>query len=291
MVNTQHLGSIKEMQPQYTVRSETNQRQNNEDSFQVLPLAIAPGQKPLFVLSIADGMGGLAYGEKVSREALKKVSIALFEELVVEPSINCWQSLPPIDANRLSQALTNALEQANAHLRRMVEANKWGKAGSTIVVAGIIEDTAVVVNLGDSPLFHYQARSGQLTKVTQDHTVAGVLLRAELITPEMARYHQGRSQLEFYLGCPQLPPIPAYQLKLAPGDLLLLCSDGISGTLLHEQIAAILAEPNSSLESIADSLLRVSREAGETDNQTLILWRHQSEEGERGSSGEPKSKI
>lgn len=94
----------------------------------------------------------------------------------------------------------SALEQANAHVRRMVEANKWGKAGSTVVVAAIPGDAAVVANLGGSPLFPYQARSGQLREVTEDHTVAGVLLRAGMITPEMARYHEGRSRLEFYLG-------------------------------------------------------------------------------------------
>ncbi len=263
------------MPPKYIVRSETNQRSNNEDSFQILPLIPASAQTPIFVLSIADGMGGYAHGEQVSREALKKVTIALFEELTIEPSLNCIDVVSPLDANKLSQALSDAIEQANAFVGRMVEINKWGKAGTTIVVAAILENTAIVTNFGDSALFHYQANQRKLTQVTEDHTVAGALLRSEMITPEMARHHEGRSQLEFYLGCPHLPQIPIYQLQLQPDDLLLLCSDGISGSLLPEQITDILAEPFGDLENMADQLIADSISAGATDNQTLILWQHQ----------------
>jgi len=263
---------------QYLVRSETNQRENNEDSFQIFSLLPALGQSPIVVLAVADGMGGHAYGEHVSREALRKISLSLFEQLTVEPSINRLEALLPVDAETLSQALINALEQANAHVRRMVEANKWGKAGSTIVVATVLDDVAVVANLGDSPLFHYQASTGQLHKVTEDHTVAGVLLQAGMITPEMARYHEGRGRLEFYLGCPELPrEAPAHQVALASRDLLLLCTDGVTGSLSHEQIAEILSDPNGDLDGMAERLIQASLEAGETDNQTLILWRHQNE--------------
>ncbi|MCS6863068.1 MAG: protein phosphatase 2C domain-containing protein [Abditibacteriales bacterium] len=276
--------------PQCVVCSETNQRENNEDSFQVFSFVPAIGQSPVVVLAVADGMGGHAYGEHVSREALRKVSLSLFEQLTVEPSLNCLNILPPLDEERLAQALLSALEQANAQVQRMVKANQWGKAGSTIVVAAILHNTAVVANLGDSPLFHYQACSGQLRKVTQDHTVADVLLRAGMITPEMARYHEGRSQLEFYLGGATLPKEPpVYHVALAPGDLLLLCTDGVTGSLLHEQVAAILTESRDDLKGMAERLIQASRQAGETDNQTLILWRHDAKEQSRPGD-EPTAK-
>ncbi|HEY9812849.1 MAG TPA: serine/threonine-protein phosphatase, partial [Candidatus Sericytochromatia bacterium] len=76
------------MHPDYIVRSEINQRENNEDSFQIFSIISRLTPSPIIILAIADGMGGLAYGEQVSREGLKKLSLALFEELVVEPSIN-----------------------------------------------------------------------------------------------------------------------------------------------------------------------------------------------------------
>lgn len=260
----------------YTVRHEINQRDNNEDSFQISEIVPVAGQEPITILAVADGMGGHAYGEVVSYESLKKVIGSLHEKLVVDSSINRLEK-PRVDsAETLSKALKEALKEANSHVKRMVEANKWGKAGSTIVVAAVLNDMAVVANLGDSPLFHYQANSKELRKITEDHTVAGVLLRFKRITPEMARYHEGRHRLEFYVGCPELPEDePIYLVNLAQGDMLLLCSDGVSGSFSDEDIGKIFAAGGNDIEKIADALVKASLDAGETDNQTLIIWQHQ----------------
>jgi protein phosphatase len=197
------------------------------------------------------------------------------EELTVQPSINHLEEATPVSPAGIAKALMNALEQANAHIKRMVEANKWGKAGSTLIAVAIWEDTAIAVNLGDSPLFHYQPSTGQLTKKTEDHTVAGVLLRAGLISPELALYHEGRSRLEFFVGCSELPgEAPVHQFDLVPGDLLLLCSDGVSGLLLEGEMAKIFSKAHGEIEAIADGLLQAAKDKGETDNQTLILWQY-----------------
>lgn len=259
----------------YIVRSETNQRENNEDSFIICDLHMTIGQTKLKILAIADGMGGYAHGELVSQETLRKVSLALFEQLCIVPAINIFINDRTLSNDAILEALWASVEQANAYVRQMVQANKWGKAGSTIVVAAILENMALVVNLGDSPLFHYQASSKNLQKITEDHTVAGVLLRAGKISPEMALHHEGRSRLEFFVGSETLPrKIPVYTLLLAPGDLLLLCTDGVTGILPLELIEANLSDPQKSLRAIAEGLIEASRHAGESDNQTLILWRH-----------------
>lgn len=264
---TQHNSDVLINQPNYVVYSQTNQREQNEDSFQIFALTPVLGQKPITFMAVADGMGGYAYGEYISQQTLRKLSLSLFEQLTIESSLNrsITKVLPTSDD--LAQVLLEAVEQANAYVRKMIEANKWGKGGSTVVVTAILEESAVAVNLGDSPLFHYQASTKKLTKVTQEHTVADVLLRARMITPEMARYHEGRSRLEFYVGCPQLPSNPpVHQVSLAPGDLLLLCSDGISGSLLIEDIQSILAGDRLSLAQMAENLIQAARSAGETDS-------------------------
>lgn len=198
----------------------------------------------------------------------------MHEKLCIENSLNSLED-PQIDVQILSEALWEAIQEANVYLRRLVEANKWGKSGSTIVICAMIANTAVVAFLGDSPMFHYRGKEGKLTKVTQDHTVAGALLRAGLITEEMARYHEGRNQLEFYVGCPQLPKKePIEIVNLEPGDILLLCSDGISGSLNGEKITQIIARNGNNLQVTAQELIEASEAAGETDNQTLILWSH-----------------
>lgn len=272
------------MQPDYIVRSEINQRANNEDSFQIFSLIPGLTSSPIVILAIADGMGGLAHGEKVSQEALKKIGLSLFEELVIDRSINCLEKASRIDTKIFSQALINSIAKANTHIRRIVEVNKWGNAGSTIVIAAILADQAIVANLGDSPLFHYQISSGKLTQITEDHTVAGVLFRMGMITPQMMRYHEGRNQLEFYIGAYNLPKnLPLYKLNLADGDLLMLCSDGVNGNLLHKEIADIIADSVENLDRIANNLIIAANAAGSTDNQTLILWRFHGGEkvGER----------
>jgi protein phosphatase len=260
----------------YLVRSNKNQREQNEDSFHIFALNLSPLQKPLIIMAVADGMGGHVHGEYASREALRKLSLSLFEQLTVEPSINRLTEATAITPEDLGEALFQAVEQANAYVQKMVKNNNWGVAGSTIVVTAILDNTAIAVNLGDSPLFHYQASSDELTKVTEDHTVAAILLKADMITPEMARFHEGRNRLEFYVGSPQLPPIrPLYQVELRSGDLLLLCSDGVSGSLLLPEIQSILADSNHSLAEKAENLINKAQATGETDNQTLILWSHQ----------------
>lgn len=258
------------------VKTGINQRENNEDSFHIYDLYLPAGQK-LKILAIADGMGGHAYGEHVSREALHKTSLALFEQLCVDPVINNpRQTELRMQPGQIAPAIWNALEQANSYIRKMVQTNKWGKAGSTIVMTAIFSNRAIVANLGDSPLFHYRATERSLKQITEDHTVAGALLRGGMITPEMALYHEGRSRLEFFIGVEALPhnKKPVYSVQLTPGDLLLLCTDGVSGRLDLHQIEAILANPANTLEAMADQLFEEALKKEETDNQTLILWRY-----------------
>lgn len=261
------------MTAQYLTRSRTNARENNEDSFLVFTLGPA-NEQPIPVLALADGMGGHDHGENISQEGLRKVALSLFEELCVAPALN-RTSPPPPTADALAETLWTAIQQANHHVRRMIELNKWAKAGSTIVLAAILGYKLIVANLGDSPAFLYRADRDELIKLTTDHTIAGALLRANMISEDMARHHEGRSRLEFFLGADSLPrTIPLRRVALSPGDLILLCSDGVSGSLSAGQIKTALAASPASLPAAADRLLQLALDAGETDNQTLILWRH-----------------
>lgn len=261
--------------PDWVVRSEVNRREQNEDSFQVYELLTPAAPGSLKVLAVADGMGGHVYGEQVSREVLRTASRALFEQCVVAPTLNELAAPFLLDTQKIADILWHILEEANARVQRMVRSNKWGKAGSTLVIAVILNNTLVTANLGDSPLFLYRRGSKSLKKITEDHTVAGVLVRKKMITPEMARFHEGRSRLEFFVGAETLPKHPpVYQCSLAPGDLVLLCSDGISGSLAQDQLETLLSTATENLETVADRLIEAALEAHETDNQTLILWRY-----------------
>lgn len=270
--------SVLAVEPEtYVVRHERNQRETNEDSFLIANLLPSIAGEPVTLLAVADGMGGHPHGEDVSREALRKFGLVLYEKLVIERSVNHADMLAPLDTGDLSSALTSAVEETNNHVRRMARNNNWEKSGSTLVAAAIHGPRVLAVNLGDSVLFHYRAADRQLVRVTEDHTEAASLMRSGLITPEMARVHEGANRLEFYLGNRLLPAKePLYYFSISSGDVLFLCSDGITGALPDDRLARLFqADPEFDLDGIAASLIAESLAAGETDNQTLILWRQQ----------------
>ncbi len=248
----------------YFFRTETNQRSNNEDSLDRSELSVY-GEAPITLLSLADGMGGYEHGEEISKEGLRRFKLMLRRGLKTAES--------PLDVDRLKQALLDALQLANTDICQTIANNNWHKAGSTLVAAVIWQNRLVATNLGDSPLFHYEAATGKLVKVTLDHSVVGILAQAGIITEEMARHHDRRGQLEYFLGCPNVPnPLPVYDRELRSGDLVMLCSDGINGLLRLAQIEQILARTDTSLERKAEELIHAARVAGEQDNQSVMLW-------------------
>lgn len=255
------------------VRCEVNGRDNNEDSFHIFALTPEPGAPTIPVLTLADGMGGHAHGEHASRETLRQFAMAVFEMVSVNPSQG-GLSEESVTTATVEQAFRYAAQKANTTLRRIIEQNNWGYAGATLVAAAIMGDSAVIINVGDSPLFHIRPSEGTISQVSEDHSRAGVLVKAGLITPEMARFHEGRSQLLYHIGAKDLPDIEAKTIDLKTGDLLLLVSDGVTGNATPQEIADRLCESLDSLDDAADRLISAARDAGESDNQTIVLYRH-----------------
>jgi protein phosphatase len=131
---------------------------------------------------------------------------------------------------------------------------------------------AIATNVGDSPLFHYRRGDRTVKQLTLDHTVAAALVRGGMITAEMGKYHEGRNQLEFYLGRETLPGDPLIEISLEPGDRLLLCTDGISSPIDNLQLLSCLTI--ASLSESAQALIDTAQNTGSTDNQTLIIWQY-----------------
>lgn len=254
-------------------RSETNGRGNNEDSYFATALRTGEGEI-VHVLAVADGMGGHEHGELVSREALRRAAQLLFEAFVWETSSG------PVETSRVpnvEEVLKQTLQVVNSHIGRMIKKNGWGRAGSTIAIAVIRGNVCSIANLGDSPIFHRSEGQGTLHQLTDDHTVAGAMVRAGQISEAMGRHHEQSSVLEFFVGrdrLPSHPPVTSFDLAL--GDLLLLCSDGIVARQTTAEIAEVFESP-CSLAELADRLILRARAKGEEDNQTVVLWRHVQE--------------
>lgn len=215
-------------------------RQHNEDS-----LIVAP---PLYV--VADGMGGHEAGEVASEIAVETIAMHA-----------------PRHAD--AQALGRAVRAANRAVFKAV-GDGLGKSGmGTTVTAAVVEDlTVAIAQVGDSRA--YLVHHGVLQRITRDHSLVAELIEQGRITEAEARYHPNRSIITRALGSDPAMHPDLFEIDAGPGDRLLLCSDGLSGMLEDEQIAALLLSIPDPQEA-ADALVDAANEAGGHDNITAVV--------------------
>ena len=215
-------------------------REQNEDS-----LVVAP---PLFVG--ADGMGGHAAGEVASEIAVNVIA----------------QNAPE---HSDPDALAAAVEEAN---RSIIDAAMKGEGregmGTTCTAAMLEGERLVVAQVGDSRA--YLLHNGRLTQLTRDHSLMAALIEAGEITPEEARVHPRRSVITRALGNDPATRPDIYEVSVEAGDRLLLCSDGLSGMIRDEDIAAVMRRVRDP-QRCASQLVNEAIAAGGHDNVTVIV--------------------
>lgn len=258
----------------YVAHSFIGKRENNEDCCAVIRMH-APdvnAASPVDVLVLSDGMGGLAYGDRVSKEAVLLVNSAVFEDF-------CRMAIVPNDETSKGPAgdiidnlLFKSFRSANEGITDLIHQQGWEQAGATLVVCIVHDDTVRYCHLGDSRLYHWQAGSRLLVRLTTDHTVPQILLEKQLISEEMLDRHPLKNQLMYYIGANELPDLQVKHARLSKGDMLLLCSDGISGSVSDKTMATLFRQ--NGVTDIADQLLTAAMAASSTDNMTLILYHY-----------------
>jgi protein phosphatase len=139
--------------------------------------------------------------------------------------------------------------------------------GSTLICVLIQADQAQWVHAGDSRL--YLRRDGALTQITQDQTLARFLLAEGELTPARSAGHYAHQVMDQYIGSGDCKP-ESGQLDLAPGDLILLCSDGVHKPLANETLALLLGGEGD-LKRRAEAILAAALAAGGPDNITLVM--------------------
>ncbi len=219
-------------------------REVNEDSISV------DGKLAL----VADGMGGHAAGEVASELAVKVIRASFW----TDPS---------------TEGLRNAVVQANEAI--IADANRNSERlgmGTTIVALGLTRTLdgllPVVINVGDSRA--YQLRDGALKQITKDHSVAEEWVRQGRLTPEEAAVHPSRHQITRTLGIESDLSPDVFPLDAAPGDRILLCSDGLSNELSDNEIAELASAPHTLDEAVANLILEANRHGGR-DNISAVL--------------------
>lgn len=217
-------------------------RTNNEDS------ALAGDR----LVAVADGMGGLPAGEVAS-----EIAIRILDEL-----------LPPAAPDDAEDALRAAVHTANQQIRAAIAADPARDGmGTTITAALLAGDALTIAQVGDSRC--YLLRDGALRQLTRDDTFVQTLVDQGKISPVQARQHPQRSLVTRAVQGMDAPPTIGL-LTVAPGDRLLLCSDGLSDYVDDEAISAAL-RTYSDRQQCAEQLVKLAHQAGAPDNVTVVI--------------------
>jgi PPM family protein phosphatase len=232
-------------------RSDTGRRRlRNEDA--------AVCDPPLF--AVADGMGGAQAGELASHLA----ATALEER---ERGV------------RGEDAVADLVQAANARVyRRAVEDPTAAGMGTTVTVALFDGEsgTIAVGHVGDSRA--YRIRNGLLEQLTADHSLVAELVRSGRLTPEQAADHPHRSVITRALGTEASVDVDTFTMEAQPGDLYLLCSDGLTTMVGDDEILSVTDGAGGEPGAVARRLIDTANRAGGEDNITVVVF--EVEEGE-----------
>jgi serine/threonine protein phosphatase PrpC len=226
-------------------------RRRNEDAFVVAP--------PLF--AVADGMGGARAGEIASRLAAAAVREEEGEGANVGELIR--------EANR--RVFERARDDAAA-----------SGMGTTMTLALVEDDHVTIGHVGDSRA--YRLRDGELQQLTEDHSLVAELVRSGRLSPEEAEMHPQRSVITRALGTEANVDVDTFSVDALPGDVFLLCSDGLTTMVGDDRILAAVGENREDLERAAKQLIADANRSGGEDNVTVIFFEIVEEAAESGET-------
>lgn len=221
------------------------------------------------LLAVADGMGGHTGGARASAIAVRTLSSTFLPIVESLPSV-CPTS-DQLDACVLAE-LRHSIERAHALLREEAASDPTlAHMGTTLTLAYIHGSRLFVAHAGDSRC--YLLRGGQLSQVTRDHTLVNELIRSGFLESADDVHASVRNVLINALGGTDEPvKVETHRIQLRAGDVILLCTDGLTGMVTDSEIFRVLnayTEP----QRAADHLVSMANAKGGTDNITAIVAR------------------
>lgn len=206
-----------------------------------------------WIYIVADGVGGADAGEVASEYASERT----VEHFLTSQDTADW-----------GQRLVSAMQAANKDLRQLVAERNQNKRMATTMVAVVIQDAhAFIANVGDSRAYHW--RNGNIRQVTKDQSLVAKLVEEGAITEEEAVHHPHRNVILYSIGSENNPRIDLFELEVETGDMLILCSDGLTRHVEDREISAVVAQEE--LDVVANRLVEMANERGGQDNITVAL--------------------
>jgi serine/threonine protein phosphatase PrpC len=241
-----------------TQRTDTGRhRRGNEDS----SYARAP------VFALADGMGGAAAGEVASRIAIEAFEAGL-----------------PAGGNA-EERLAVVVQRANREIYDRAQGDqRLDGMGTTLTAVLLDSDNVALAHVGDSRA--YRLRGGELTRLTEDHSLVEELIKDGKLTEEEAFEHPQRSIITRALGQEPIVEVDTFSYPARAGDVIMLCSDGLTDMLPEPRVAEVLlSAPN--LPVAAQRLIDEANQAGGRDNITVVLFRIEASIGAASAAPDP----
>src|SRR5688572_15691448 len=248
-------------------------REHNEDAFVVADLStndasLQPAVRKHRVgakgtlFMVADGMGGAAAGEIASQMAT---------EIVLRELRENWIPLQQPSAEAFARCLKRAAQTANQQIHGYATAHpEYRGMGTTATIAGLLADTLYLCQVGDSR--GYLVRDGVTLQITKDQSLMQKLIEAGELTEEEAAQSERRNIILQALGPEPTIKVDLTFQRVRRGDILVLCSDGLSGQVTRDQIGEVITtEPD--LVAACKKLIDMANSVGGPDNITVIIAR------------------
>jgi len=237
-------------------------RTTNEDSFHIDP------ERGLFI--VADGMGGHVAGEVASRLAVD--TILDFLRISDADSEITWPFEFDESLSQGGNRIQAAIQLANREIVRHIQAKEDHRGmGTTVVTAVVVDDSCFIGHVGDSRA--YLVRDGKMSQLTQDHTFVNEQVEKGFMSRTEAQRHPARNILTRAVGSAEDLVVDLSETRLQKGDLVLLCSDGLSSMVEDEAILRTVLEHSAELGAACGSLIALANQNGGLDNITAVLIR------------------
>lgn len=226
-------------------------RKLNEDSLYCSDTDVGEFSN-LFI--VADGMGGHNAGDVASRFCV--------DDFVRRVSISNEKTL-------IAKIETSLLETNDAMIAKSLENIDYEGMGTTFVLATIKNDTMYVANVGDSRL--YLIHNGSMVQVTHDHSLVEEMVKYGEIQREDARFHPNKNVITRALGVYHHVDIDFFEVTLEAGDMVLMCSDGLTNMVSDNEIGSIINEYKHDIGECGKKLIERANDNGGKDNIAVIL--------------------
>lgn len=249
----------------FAVSDVGRRRATNEDAF------LVDDEMGLFV--VADGMGGHSAGEVASAQAVEELHAMVarqrdaIDALDVNAAVEGPDGLEVPGMNAALRVMESAVQAATYMVFGLGQANPAHKGMGTTMSALLVRDgLALLAQVGDSRI--YLAREGNVRQITEDHTLVAWQLKQGIITEEQARQSTQKNVITRAVGSREYVQVDTRPMRALPGDVFLLCSDGLHGYLDEGDIARLLAED---LQTAAQRAVDLANERGGRDNITAVV--------------------